>query len=366
MTELLRDEAPAAGREGPNGSAVLPEVERASCRLELGLMPGGGPGSWYFRGYAVFHCLNALADLGLLDRLREGEELEIARLAGERCFDSAVLAAVARYLFGLRILDRCGDGRYRLAVEIPDESLGMVRLLFAYDPVFHNLARVIRGELVYGAALGRSPVLDIEATAMICKGISYDPVVEVLEGLGARRVLDLGCGAAEMLIRWCDRNPEVQGYGIDVSPEVVEFARARVAGQALDDRIRIATGDLRSLGFLRNGFLPHGDRRQLDAIVAMAVLHEFTGESLEPLAEILRQLHGELAGVPLVLFEGLEQSDEELRRSASSVLEHHLFHRLSRQGIASRQEWERTFARASYSVLEARPVATGGIIFVLS
>ena len=58
-------------------------------------------------------------------------------------------------------------------------------------------------------------------------------------------VLDLGCGPGHHLLALV---PEIaRGIGVDLSPAMVEVARARLAGSSWGDRLRFAAGDAAAL-----------------------------------------------------------------------------------------------------------------------
>lgn len=60
------------------------------------------------------------------------------------------------------------------------------------------------------------------------------------------RVLDLGCGPAELLRRILERTG-ASGLGIDASPFAIEEARARLSGSAAADRVELRLADVREL-----------------------------------------------------------------------------------------------------------------------
>ena len=79
--------------------------------------------------------------------------------------------------------------------------------------------------------------------------------VEVLELRADQRVLDVGCGCGEVLIRLCERY-EIRGTGIDSSSEHIAEAKRRATGRASDSQIRFVVADAQTfhveLDFLRN------------------------------------------------------------------------------------------------------------------
>lgn len=54
---------------------------------------------------------------------------------------------------------------------------------------------------------------------------------------GGGRVLDLGCGGGEWLLRALDTGPHVHAEGVDTSPEALSRARAAAAARGLEERL---------------------------------------------------------------------------------------------------------------------------------
>lgn len=63
---------------------------------------------------------------------------------------------------------------------------------------------------------------------------------------GAERVLDLGCGEGEWLVRAATGRPGVRGHGVDLDAETIAASRARLVADGLGDRITLEAGDAKA------------------------------------------------------------------------------------------------------------------------
>lgn len=80
----------------------------------------------------------------------------------------------------------------------------------------------------------------------------------------AGRVLDLGCGTADIALRFAGAYPETELLGIDGSAAMLELGQSAVRAQGLEARIA-----------LREGYLPLTDLEtaSFDAVLANSLLH---------------------------------------------------------------------------------------------
>ena len=96
----------------------------------------------------------------------------------------------------------------------------------------------------------------------------HQPMVECfrdkLGALRGGRLLDLGCGGADMTIRFAREFSEVEALAVDGSEAMLRCARRAVAGAGLADRIR-----------LERRLLPDAAlaTRSFDAVIANSLLH---------------------------------------------------------------------------------------------
>jgi cyclopropane fatty-acyl-phospholipid synthase-like methyltransferase len=112
--------------------------------------------------------------------------------------------------------------------------------------------------------------------------------VEALELRAEQRVLDVGCGCGEVLIRLCERF-RIRGTGIDSSTEHIAEAKRRAEGRVPDSAVRFVEANAQSF---------HVDPDSLDLAVCMGASHAFgLGSTAYPNA--IEQL------IPLVVPGGL-------------------------------------------------------------
>lgn len=73
--------------------------------------------------------------------------------------------------------------------------------------------------------------------------LGRDRLIRDLEPPGGGTVLEVGCGTARNLIAAARCWPQARFYGLDISEEMLETARAKVAKAGLASRITLAQGD---------------------------------------------------------------------------------------------------------------------------
>jgi ubiquinone/menaquinone biosynthesis C-methylase UbiE len=102
-------------------------------------------------------------------------------------------------------------------------------------------------------------------------------VLDMLQGVSGR-ALDIGCGPAMMEEALLERGFEV--WGIDASPQMIEYGNQRMAGHRMGTRCHLALGDAERLAWPENTF---------DAVISMGVL-EYLSSYDRMIGEISRTL----------------------------------------------------------------------------
>jgi S-adenosylmethionine-diacylgycerolhomoserine-N-methlytransferase len=73
--------------------------------------------------------------------------------------------------------------------------------------------------------------------------LGRDRLIDRLDPPAEGRVLEIGCGTARNLLRAARAYPDVEFYGIDISSEMLETARAAIVREGLTAHIQVAQAD---------------------------------------------------------------------------------------------------------------------------
>jgi SAM-dependent methyltransferase len=133
------------------------------------------------------------------------------------------------------------------------------------------------------AAGGPSGHTYLDFNAPLCD----DRAARLLAGLGpldGARVLDLGCGWAELLLRLAAAAPAATGLGVDTDVDAVERGRAAARDRGLDGRVRLEVGDVTAVTEVADVVVSVGASHAWgDSAAALAALRE----RLEPGGRVL-------------------------------------------------------------------------------
>ncbi len=67
---------------------------------------------------------------------------------------------------------------------------------------------------------------------------------QVVPGTGECSLLEVGCGSGVYIRQACRRNPRLKAVGLEIQPEVGEFARKNIHDWQLDDQVTIEIGNI--------------------------------------------------------------------------------------------------------------------------
>jgi cyclopropane fatty-acyl-phospholipid synthase-like methyltransferase len=176
----------------------------------------------------------------------------------------------------------------------------------------------------------------------------YFPLaVDIITRNGYKKVLDLGCGEATFLRYLCE-STSVIGFGVDLAPEAIEAGRERVQQAGLQDRIQLDVEDINQLEEIPAKW------RDVDIVTTFFVLHEILYVGTEPVIRLLKSYRKLFKDIPLIVFEVIRPTPEEMRRRPGMGAHYFLQHDLTHQKPVSAQEWREIFRAAGFHSVEER------------
>jgi phenylpyruvate C(3)-methyltransferase len=321
-----------------------------------------GPVADLFSSYIAASALSAAHELGLLDRLATG-----APAAYDGTDDHELDARVVHALYGA--LGWAGvvtitDGRTVSPGPRFDEA-------YAARGYFYWLVRGCGEVLTEAPALawtrhrtGEFYHRDMRAVALGSRLIGDTEVEALFDTVLAKRpatkVVDLGCGSGQRLIRIAGHHPGTEGIGIDIAADAVRLATAAVSDSGLRTRIAIH----------------HADARVLDPIPAYAdvdtVTCVFMGHDFWPYDSCVRTLRRLRSAFPaverLLLCDVTRTSEPPGPQTTIFTLGFELMHALMGVYVPTFAEWQRAFAAGGWTCVAVHPTTAppNGYLFDLA
>ncbi|MFI9584380.1 SAM-dependent methyltransferase [Streptomyces sp. NPDC052236] len=339
------------GTSGPLGAESLElrdtELIETWQEFQLSAMPE------LISAMHLCHAIHALADSGLLERLRGGRQTPGASLLDG--MNQRIASNVLRYLVLRGVLEEWqGSHSLTRRGEMLTSEISLARLGFyveAYGPVVHRTSDLITGRAVYGKDVQRSNgPLSRHCGTVFAK--YYTPIIlEAMRDRGAKRILDLGCGAGQLLVDACLNNSEITGVGLDIAPAAVEVARELARSHGLEDRLEFVVADAfdpRTWPEVCSG---------ADVISGIGVLHEQFRDGDQAVVKILDAYADVLTGEKMLLI-GEPEPFYDDRENDSDFF---LMHVLTDQGFpVDREEWSSIFERTRLTCRRILTRATAG------
>ena len=292
------------------------------------------------------HAVAALHTLGVLDALNRPRDA--ATLAREFDVDEALLTALLDHLARATGLVQRRGRRY-WCTRAWDEAARFVVGL--YGCAF-GTAAARTAELLRRPALGAKTV-DREAHA----AVFADPpraanalLIGLLDQLRVRRLLDIGCGAAALLISAAQADADFVGWGIESNALLCKAARASIADAGLRMRVRVNCSDVREIG---SALTPRVTAR-VDAVLLSQFLNELFGHGNDAAIAWLRRLRAQLPGRTLLVADYYGRLGTTVAADRLTLIHDHA-QLLSGQGRppAHRRDWAALYAAAGSRLVHA-------------
>ena len=333
MRELLR----AASVMGIGQLSQLHQAHRVAWRSILS-------------GYYTARTIEALFNVGFLDEVQAAGSVNPQTFAKERGLDASILQSLCDSLFALRVLRKQDSGYAldRAGEVIVRTARGWFDISYGYEEVFHNLEALLKKEKHYGRDVHRRSVWVAAGSGEIERLIYFPLAIEIARARGARNVLDLGCGDGTFLRDLCLKVPDVVGYGLDLAPDAIEDGRVKAEAAGLGRRIHLRAEDICNIAKLSEGW------HEVDIAFTFFVLHELRYVGVECVVEFLSAFRKLFPKVPLVVFEAIRPTLQEMRRRPGMSVHYFLYHDLTHQKPVGRDEWRTLFGAAGFRTVEER------------
>lgn len=301
-------------------------------------------------GFYTTRTIQALFNVGFFDEMQARGSVNLERFAQNQNLDLDILKSLCDSLYALKILKTNGanyvlDRKGQLLVEV---TRGWFDGVYGYEEVFHNLEALLKKEKVYGKDVTRRSDYVASGSGEIEKWIYFPLAIDIIERHGGQKVLDLGCGDATFLRNLCERNAEVTGYGIDIAPEAIAEGQEKVRQAGLQDRIHLFVEDISRLA------QAPAPLQGIDIATTFFVFHELLYDGADGVIGVLRSFRTIFPGVPLIVFEVIKPTPEEMRRRPGMAVQYFLQHDLTHQKPVSRAEWKSLFRAAGFNSIEER------------
>jgi SAM-dependent methyltransferase len=296
------------------------------------------------RGYYTTRTLQALFNVGFFDEMGRKGKVDARAFAEARGLDTDILKSLCDSLYALSILGRNGSG-YVLEPKgklLSEVARGWFHGTYGYESVLHELEALLRKEKFYGKDVARR-LFDVTRGSGEMEAFLHFPLaIDRLRRAGYRKVLDLGCGDGAFLRAFCAADETATGRGIDISKEMIEHGRALVREAGLEGRVELLVADLTRLDE------PPPEARGVDVATVFLLLHEMLFSGDDAALRFLKAYRRLFPGVPLLVFELIRPTADEMRRRPGMAVQYLLHHDLTHQRPVSRKEWKDLFRSAGF------------------
>lgn len=308
------------------------------------LEPGVSQALERLGGYAESHVVFQALRLGLFDEFTPPSTC--SQIATRRGWDRDVLQSLLDFLTRSGHVTRDDAKRYELT-EVGQGCIayrgwyellvgGYQSTLKAFDRLLSSGPDETKRDL-YWVAVGSGHISIYDAIPLL------QELVESLDVV-PRKVVDLGCGNAQYLVRYATMFPEARIVGCDESKDAVRAARVQVREAGLTSRIEVRQRGVEDFDF---------DADE-DLIVMAFVLHEVLGQSGVPgVRRLLRKIRTRAPQARLVVIEVEPPSVEEPPLSPEFRGYYNLYallQTLTAQRLASSEFWVEEFRQAGYDI----------------
>jgi SAM-dependent methyltransferase len=317
-----------------------------------------------FSSYVAAAALSAFYELGLMQRIATEGEIRLGQAGnGGQEIDSGVLHAICNTLSWAEVVEvsECQivtrGPRFDDAFAARGYFYWLVQGCGGLVSEAGHIARVCnRTGNFYrrdmgAVAIGSRLIGDTEVEPL------FD---EILSRLRVEKLVDLGCGSGQRVIRIASQSQARQCLGIDISEEAVRLATAAVENLELTDRVSIIHADARNLEY---------DPVISDANVITCI---FMGHDFWPYDQCVRTLRQLRCAFPmadrLLMCDVVRTTSPADADTAIFTLGFELVHALMGVYLPTLEEWGRAFADGGWTCMNIYELKapSNGFLFELA
>ncbi len=310
-------------------------------------------------GSTRMFVLEALHRTKVFEILRTSGPATSAELAERAGIDAHLLDGVLNYIaFADQIIAKSGE-RFELTPVGHEWLFGDIFAAAvdghtAYACLQTQLLPALRGQVRYGKDFVRDGESLARASHVFSRA-THSWIVAEMRKLNTSCVVDLGCGAAQLLNSVLKLDERLTGVGIDIDPGCLREAEQSVASAGNAQRVSLYEGDLQK----PESFAGKITQRPV-ALTAVAVLHEFLRDGRDQMVAFFRKYKELFAGSYFFIGEFDRATDEDFKRGIDdggvALLYQHFIHPLSLQGLPMpRAEWVQLFEQAGIELVKVSP-----------
>jgi 2-ketoarginine methyltransferase len=301
-------------------------------------------------GFYTTRAIQTLLNVGFLDEVERKGSVDVESFARSNNLDPDVLRALCEALFAMRVLKLNGHGyaldrKGKMVLEV---ARGWFDISYGYEEVFHNLEGLLKKTKRYGSDVHRRGDYVARGSGEIENWVYFPLAIEMVRNGGFKRVLDLGCGDGTFLREMCRNLSGVTGYGLDLAPDAIALGERLRHDEGLDGRVHLHAADVCEMETLPNLW------RDIDLGITFFVLHEVRYAGGEAVVHLLRSFRRLFPNVPLIVFEAIRPTAEQMRARPGMSVHYFMYHDLTHQKPVSREEWRDLFKAAGFSSIEER------------
>jgi SAM-dependent methyltransferase len=291
-------------------------------------------------GFFLAHAFSTVERLGVLESLKR--PLPVRDLAAKHHIDEYILDATLQMLAARTPFVRYQTGKYKTT----SDYNSIARFIFlqyvgSYGPNARGLAQILRNPSAGCRFVDREQHKRAFEQARTPQN---DALVELVGQLGFHRVLDIGCGTANMLLRLASRREDFTGWGIDSNPWMCAAARRRIATARESRRIKILHCDSRD----PQNSIPPAVVDKVEALTATGIANEFFGDGISGAVAWLAKLKAVFPGRTMLIADYYGQLGFKRSFVSRGVALHDFVQVISGQGVPPPDlaGWKRVYQAA--------------------